>query len=246
MKKLSILIVVIVFSFVSFSFVHGYGFPVQELNEKIEEVITQLVKLDHFSGSVLVAKEGKILFAKAYGEANKDHHVKNTLKTKFNIGSITKTFTGVAIMQLAEKGKLKLEDPVVNYLEDFPYGNSITIFHLLTHTSGIKDYHQHPTIRSSWYRIRNISDVIPMIYGQKLEFDTPGEKFSYSSSEVVLLGAIIEKVTGNSFENYITENILLPVGMHYTEISCLADVVKNRATGYVKSSTGLFKTAEKT
>nr|NIT55431.1 serine hydrolase [Fodinibius sp.]NIV15089.1 serine hydrolase [Fodinibius sp.]NIY24015.1 serine hydrolase [Fodinibius sp.] len=102
----------------------------QELNEKIDEVMDQYVKLDQFSGCVLVAKDGEILYAKAFGEANKDHHVKNTLNTKFNIGSIGKTFTGIAIMQLVEQGKLKVTDPASKHLEDFPYGDKITIHHL--------------------------------------------------------------------------------------------------------------------
>ena len=110
----------------------------QTTNEKIETMMQKHVKLDQFSGTVLLAKEGKILYAKAFGEANKSYNIKNNLDTKFNIASMGKMFTGVSILQLEERGKLKLTDPVIKYLKDFPFGNKITIYHLLSHTSGFK------------------------------------------------------------------------------------------------------------
>lgn len=215
-----------------------YEIPAQELNNKIDEVILQFVELDQFSGSVLVAKDGNVLYAKAFGEANKDHHVKNTLKTKFNIGSIGKTFTGVAIMQLAEKGKLKVTDPVINYLEDFPYGDKITIHHLLTHTSGTFNYFAHPEFPTKMFRMRGVSDILLLIYDQELRFDTPGEQFFYSNSGIVILGAVIEKITGQSYSSYIKENILIPFEMYDTSIDYWEQIVENRATGYIKGPTG--------
>lgn len=214
-----------------------YEIPAQGLNNKIDEVMMQFVKLDQFSGSVLVARDGKVLYAKAFGEANKDHHVKNTLKTKFNIGSIGKTFTGIAIMQLAEKGKLKMTDPVINYLEDFPYGDKITIHHLLTHTSGTFNYFAHPEFPTKMFRMRSVSDTLLLIYDQELRFDTPGEQFFYSNSGIVILGAVIEKITGQSYSSYIKENILIPLKMYDTDINYWGEIVENRATGYIKSPT---------
>ncbi len=232
--KLLLLSLTCLFAFVS-------SIQAQVSTDKIDEVMDEFVKLDQFSGTILIAKDGNILYAKALGEANKDHHVKNKLNTKFNIGSIGKTFTGTAIMQLAEKGKLDVNDPVIKYLPDFPFGDKIKIHHLLTHTSGTFNYFAHPDFRTKMFTIRRVSDALPLIYDQKLLFDTPGEKFSYSNSGIIILGAIIEKVTGKSYINYIKENILDPIGMYDTKINFGEDVVENRSTGYIKTPTGKFK-----
>jgi CubicO group peptidase (beta-lactamase class C family) len=212
----------------------------QGLSEKIDEVMSEFVQLDQFSGCVLVAKDGEVLYAKAFGEANKDHHVPNTLQTKFNIGSIGKTFTGVAIMQLAERGLLDVEDPVSKHLPDFPFGDRITIHHLLTHTSGTFNYFAHPEFASRMFRIRSVRDALPLIYEQELLFDTPGEQFSYSNSGIVILGAVIEAVTGQEYPDYIRENILIPAGMWDTGINYWDQVVENRASGYIKRLSGEF------
>ena len=213
----------------------------QEANHKIDEVMTKFVRLEQFSGSILVAKDGEVLYAKAFGEANKDHHVKNTLQTKFNIGSAGKTFTGISIMQLAEKGKLKVTDPVIKYLEDFPFGDQITIHHLLTHTSGTGNYFAHPEFLSQMFRIRSVSDALLLIYDQELKFKPPGEQYAYSNSGIVILGAIIEKVSGQTYVDYIQDNILDPAEMYDTDINFWDEIEENRAIGYMKSSSGEFK-----
>jgi CubicO group peptidase (beta-lactamase class C family) len=209
--------------------------------DKIEHIVTEYVKLDQFSGTVLVAKDGKKLYVKAFGEANKDFHVKNTLNTKYNIGSAGKTFTAISIMQLAEKDKLRLSDPVINILPEFPFGDKITIYHLLTHTSGIFNYFAHKDFSCKMFSIRSVSDALPLIYDQKLQFDIPGEKFLYSNSGMVILGAVIEKLSNLSYPQYIRINILNPVGMSDTGINYLEEVVENRAVGYTKSITGKFQ-----
>jgi len=213
----------------------------QEANQKIDEVMAEFLRLEQFSGSILVAKDGEVLYAKAFGEANKDHHVKNTLQTKFNIGSAGKTFTGISIMQLAEKGKLEVTDPVIKHLEDFPFGDQITIHNLLTHTSGMSNYFAHPEFLSQMSRIRSVSDVLPLIYDQELRFETPGEQYAYSNSGIVVLGAIIEKVSGQRYGDYIQENILDPLEMYDTDINYLNEIEENRASGYIKSPSGIFK-----
>ncbi|EZH75709.1 hypothetical protein ATO12_02650 [Aquimarina atlantica] len=212
----------------------------QTINEKIEEMMQKHVELDQFSGTVLLAKEGKILYQKAFGDANKSYQIKNDINTKFNIASMGKMFTGVSIMQLEERGKLNINDPVVKYLKDFPLGNTITIFHLLSHTSGIGNYMRHPDYRSDRHSYKTIDDLLPVIYDQKLEFATPGEKFSYSNSGMVLLGAIIEKLTKQSYANYINKHILEPTNMNNTVMRFGDEVVQNRATGYVKSISGKY------
>jgi CubicO group peptidase (beta-lactamase class C family) len=208
------------------------------MSDEIDQVMNEFVKLDLFSGTVLIAKDGEILYAKAFGEADKDFHVKNRIETKYNIGSIGKTFTGTLIMQMAEKGKLDVMDPVNKYLTDFPFGNKILIHHLLTHTSGTFNYFAHPDFAQKIYTIRSISDVLPLIYDQDLRFDTPGEQFAYSNSGIVLLGAILEKISGISYPQYLKENILKPTGMDDTGINFLEEIVENRAVGYDKRITG--------
>jgi len=213
----------------------------QTLTEKIDAIVEQYVQLDQFSGTLLVAKDGQPLYAKAFGEANKDLHVRNTLETKYNIGSAGKTFTAIAIMQLVEQGKLKVEDPVISILPEFPFGDKILIKHLLTHTSGTYNYFAHPDFRTKMFTIRSVSDALPLIYDQKLRFDTPGEQFSYSNSGIVILGAVIEKLSGQKYADYLEDYILSPLKMDDTGINYLEDIVENRAVGYTQSVTGTFK-----
>lgn len=212
----------------------------QELNKKIDEVMQKYVELDRFSGTVLLAKEGKVLYAKAFGDANKSYQIKNNIDTKFNIASMGKMFTGVSILQLEERGKLNLNDPVNKHLKDFPLGNKITVFHLLSHTSGVGSYMRHPVYRSKRSEVRTINDVLPFIYEQKLDFEVPGERFSYSNSGMIVLGAIIEKITGQTYSDYINKNIFIPAKMKDTQMKFWDDLVKNRAFGYIKSISGTY------
>ena len=212
----------------------------QTVNEKIDEVMQKYIELDRFSGTVLLAKDGKVLYAKAFGDANKSHQIKNTIDTKFNIASMGKMFTGVSIFQLEERGKLNINDPVINYLKDFSLGDKITIYHLLSHTSGVGSYMRHPDYRANRNEFKSINELLPIIYEQKLRFKTPGKRFSYSNSGLIILGAIIEKITGQSYSDYITKNILEPAKMNDTAMKFGDEVVQNRATGYMKSISGKF------
>lgn len=220
----------------------GLSGSAADIGPKIDKAMARFVELGHFSGTVLVARNGQILYAKAFGEANKDHGIPNAMKTRFELGSIAKVFTGIGLMRLVEKGIVGLEDPVVKHLPSFPFGDKIRIIHLLTHTSGLPDYTDHPGFRAAWPLLRTIEDFLPMIFEQKLKEDAPGKTFSYCSSGFVILGAIIERTSGRSFKDYIQEEVLNPCGMTETSIATLEDVVTNRATGYVKDSLGRFKT----
>lgn len=213
----------------------------QTTNQKIEEMLQKHVALGQFSGTVLLAKEGKIVYAKAFGDANKSYSIKNNIDTKFNIASMGKMFTGVSIMQLHERGMLNINDPVIKHLKDFPLGEKITIFHLLSHTSGVGSYMRHPDYRSNRHGYKTINDLLPIIYAQKMEFTTPGKRFAYSNSGMVLLGAVIERVTGQSYTEYITKNIFKPIQMNNTAMRFGDEVVQNRATGYMKSISGKFQ-----
>lgn len=212
----------------------------QTITEKIDEVMQRYTELDQFSGTVLLAKDGKVLYTKAFGDANKSFGIKNKIDTKFNIASMGKMFTGVSIFQLHERGTLDVNAPVITYLKNFPLGDKITIYHLLSHTSGLGNYMRHPDYRADRIAFKKIDDLLPIIYEQEVQFETPGERFSYSNSGMIILGAIIEKLTGQSYSDYITKNIFEPTKMYDTEMRFGDEVVQNRATGYMRSISGKF------
>lgn len=238
-KKASVVIFALSLCLVSFPSLLGSA---KDIGAEIDKVMIRFVELEHFSGTVLVARTGQVLYAKAFGEANKDHGVPATMNTRFELGSIAKVITGVGFMRLVEKGTVRLEDPVIQHLPGFPFGDKIQIIHLLTHTSGLPDYTAHPRFRAVWPLLRTVDDFLPMVYEQKLKEDTPGKGFSYSSSGFVLLASIIERMSGRAFKDYIREEVFRPCGMTETSVANLEDVVANRATGYVKDSLGRFST----
>jgi CubicO group peptidase (beta-lactamase class C family) len=185
-----------------------------------------------FQGAVLVSHQGERLLCQGYGMANEEHEVINTPQTKFRIGSLTKGFTAVAILQLEERGLLSTEENIGRYLPDFPNGNRMTIHHLLTHTSGIPDFAGLPDY---WTRIMrlpsSLDETIRLFRDLPLEF-TPGEQFRYSNSSYILLTRIIEEVSEESFTDYIRNNILLPLNMHDTGVDDGSTIIKGMASGY--------------
>jgi CubicO group peptidase (beta-lactamase class C family) len=205
----------------------------QDLAPKADEIVNAYVKQAKFSGSVLVAKGGKVILSKGYGMANYELEVPNTPQTRFRLGSITKQFTSMAIAQLVERGLVKIEDPITKYLPDYPKetGDKVTVYHLLTHTSGIpsftngKDYQQ---IKMSPF---SGEKLVAWLKDKPLEF-APGEKYNYNNSGYYLLGYLIEKVSGKSYEQYLKENIFEPLGMKDTGYDHNKEIMKNRATGY--------------
>ena len=233
MKRLGVfcLLGVLIYSFTA------QGQEWDSTGQKIEALVRAHSDLDMFSGTVLVAKNGNVIYSGAFGEANKDHSVANRLNTRYNIGSIGKTFTAVAIMQLMEAGKLQLTDPLSEYLPDFPFPekDSINIHHLLTHTSGLGDYFDHKDFFAKMDSLRGIKDVLPLVYDQKPEFPA-GTRFLYSNSGMLLLGAIIEEVSGMPYKEYLQRHILGPAGMKETGIVYEEEVLPNRAIGYTKNA----------
>ena len=213
----------------------------QSLVEQISTFVSKHAELDMFSGAVLVAKDGNIIYEKAFGEADKESKRPNTLDTKFNIGSIGKTFTAVSIMQLVEAGNLQLSDPLSKFLPDFPYPEKdrITIHNLLNHTSGLGDYLEHENYISKIPTIRKIDDVLPLVYDQKPEFQ-PGEGFKYSNSGYLLLGVIIQRVSGLSYPEYLERHIFKPLGMSESCLAYEGDTVQNNSTGYTKNWDGTY------
>lgn len=202
---------------------------IRELDQYLEKQAAH----NKFSGVVLIAKDGVPLFQKAYGLASKRFNVPNKIDTKFNIGSINKVFTSVAIMQLLEKGKLTLDDTISKYLPDFPreVADKITIRHLLQHRSGMGHYWDNEKYKANWTRFRTVADYIDIIKDEPLNFE-PGTSRQYSNSGYEVLGAIIEKVSGQDYYDYIRENIYNPAGMTNTDSHEMDVPVENLAIGY--------------
>lgn len=211
--------------------------------QQIDELITEYANYDGYNGTVLIAHQGKVILKKAYGLANKEWDVANTIDTKFRIASITKSFTAMLIMQMVESNTLELHVPISNYLPDYDQenGNSITIHHLLTHSSGtVRDNNENNTFNKYPDRAQ-IKDLVRAYSSIDLEFK-PGEKFNYSNSGYLTLGYIIETVTGKSFEDVLKERILTPLGMKNTGIDKHRILIENRAYGYFKGFGDYFNT----
>lgn len=186
----------------------------REVAGKLDKYLRKAEKVWHFSGSVLVAVDGRVVLARGYGMANVVFEEPNTPTTKFYIGSITKTFTAAAIMKLREEGRLSLHDPITKFLPDYPAdpGDRITIEELLTHTSGLPNYTDHPEVIFKRDQPMTPAELIDFFKDRPLEFE-PGTGFDYSNSNYVLLGEIIEAASGQSYEAYLHHEILKPLGM---------------------------------
>ena len=205
-----------------------------ELASAIEQYVTTLATADLFSGTVLVAKDGKPLYAGAFGEANKDFGAPNKLDTKFNLGSMNKMFTSVIIAQLVEQGKLSYDDPLAKFLPDYPSADAakkIRIKHLLTHTSGLGSYFNAEFQRSSRARYRTVDELMQLAKGDSMAFE-PGTRYSYSNTGMLVLGKVIEVVTKQDYFDYVREHLAKPAGMANTDAYQLDLVNPNLAVGY--------------
>lgn len=184
-----------------------------------------------FNGSVLIAKNGQILYSNGFGMANIELGVPNTPKTKFRLGSITKQFTAMLIMQLQERGILSVNDPISKYISDYPDGDKITIHHLLTHTSGIPSFTGFPDYTKIMVQPLKPEEIIALFKKKPLEFE-PGTKYKYSNSGYVFLGYILEKTTDKPYDLLLRENIFDPLGMGSSGYDWNRDILVNRASGY--------------
>ncbi len=208
----------------------------QSKSAKIDALVQQYVANRQFNGSVLVAEKGQVIFKKGYGMANMEWNIPNAPDTKFRLGSITKQFTAMLIMQLVEKGKLKLTGKVTDYLPDYPKatGDKITIHHLLTHTAGIPNYTNVPRFFETLARNPYTPEVFTKEFANlPLDFE-PGSKFSYSNSGYFLLGVIIEKITGKPYADVLKENIFVPLKLQDTGYDLFSPILPKRAAGYEK------------
>lgn len=186
---------------------------VQEIISTTDTYLSELAKARLFSGSVLIARNGKVLVRKGYGEADHQKHLVNTAQTKFRLGSMTKQFTAMAILLLQARGKLNVRDRICTYLSECPTPwQQITLHQLLTHTSGIPDFTSFPDYKTSQGSPSSPTQTIARFKDKPLDFQ-PGEKWSYSNSGYVVLGAIIEQASGKTYEAFLQENIFVPLQM---------------------------------
>jgi len=208
----------------------GAGKPGGSIEQEMETFLQAHFETGQFMGSVLVARGDEILYSGGYGMANLEHNVPNTPETIYRLASLTKQFTAAAILQLQEQGLLDINDPVDRYLPEYPHGDEITIYQLLNHTSGIPDYE---FLESTMVYRNAVSLDALMAKFSDLPFDyTPGSQFKYNNSGYVILTAIIEKVSGQSYADYLAEHIFQPLGMQATRYDNADIVLPNRATGY--------------
>ena len=210
----------------------------QDDSARMEQVVQSYVSSKKFMGSVLVARGETVLLDKGYGFANLEWDIPNSPTTKFRLGSLTKQFTAASIFLLQERGKLKVDDPVKKYMPDAPPAwDKVTIYNLLTHTSGIPSFTGFPDYTSTEAIPTNPEKLVARFRDKPLEFQ-PGEKWSYSNSGYVLLGFLIEKISGESYEKFVRENIFGPLGMKDSGYDSNSAIIPRRAAGYEPGDSG--------
>ncbi len=209
------------------------GFGQNTLRAKIDEIVQAEARFDLFSGTVLLAENGKIIYSQGFDEANKECHIPNTPETRFNIGSIQKTFIATLILQLYQEKSIDINDPLTKYYPECPWNSADKIFirHLLNHTSGLGDYRDSDEYRLNSEKYSDISDLLPLIFKAEPAFP-PGERFRYSNAGVLLLKGIIEQVTGMRLKQVLEERIWIPLQMDHTTLFVGGDLLENRATAY--------------
>jgi CubicO group peptidase (beta-lactamase class C family) len=212
----------------------------RELAARLDRRLSELAAAKRFSGAALVAREGRVVLSKGYGMANYELDVPNTPQTKFRLGSITKQFTAAAVLLLQERGKLSVQDSVCKHVADCPAAwQNVTVHHLLTHTSGIPSFTSMPEYRQTSRLRTTVDDLIKRFREKPLEF-TPGERFNYSNSGYLLLGHLVEKLSGKSYEEFLRESFFAPAGMTRTGYDHNEEVLPGRASGYVRRDGRLY------
>lgn len=207
--------------------------------QRMSEAIERRAPGGHFMGAVLVSRGETILLDEGYGSANLEWRTPNSANTRFRLASLTKQFTAAAILLLKQRGRIRLEDFVSRYLPDAPAAwSSITVFHLLTHTSGIPDLTTFPDFAEMATRPTTPEKLVASIGSKPLDFP-PGADFRYSNSGYIVLGHILEKVSKQSYADFVRENIFTPLGMQNSGYDSGAEVITERAQGYVQRATGI-------
>lgn len=206
----------------------------QNINRKIDELIfTEFKDKDGPGGVFMVAKNGNAIYKKAFGKANIELDVNMTTDNIFQLGSMTKQFTSIAVLMLEEQGKISIEDTISKYISDYPNGNKITIHHLLTHTSGIKNFTKMKSLKEIAQKEMTPRMMVDFFKNEPVDF-TPGEKFDYNNSGYVLLGYIIELVSGETYEDFVENHIFKKLEMNQSYYATDRQIISKRAYGYQK------------
>jgi CubicO group peptidase (beta-lactamase class C family) len=212
-----------------------------DIARELDEYAKRLAAADVFSGTILLARNGKIIYKGAFGTANKDFNTPNRIDTKFNLGSMNKMFTAVAIAQLIERGKMSFDDPLSKFIPDFPNAEAakkIQIKHLLSHTAGLGGYFSKRYIDMSRERLRTVDDMMKLAREDEKEISfEPGSRWDYSNTGMLVLGKVIEVASGQNYFDYVRDNIYKPAGMTNTDSYELDRVNPNLAVGYDKQFT---------
>lgn len=208
----------------------------QNLDKKIDSLLSNVfADKNGPGGAFMVAKAGKPIYQKAFGKANLELNVNMNTFNVFQLGSITKQFTSIAILMLEEKGKLSVSDPISKFIPDYPNGNNITIHQLLNHTSGVKDFTKMKSIAQIAQQNLSPKELVGFFIDEPIDFK-PGEKFEYNNSGYAVLGYIIELITQETYENFIQKNIFEKAGMSNSRYANDVAIIQNRAYGYHKKS----------
>jgi CubicO group peptidase (beta-lactamase class C family) len=196
------------------------------LPAKIEKFVAPYLQMRDLSGAILISQNGKVLYEKGFGLANSETRTPNTPTTKFRIGSLNKQLTAATILLLEEQGKLKTEETIAKFFPDFPNGDQIKIQHLLTHRSGLPKYVSYPSGNS----LPTSAELLKIIGSLKPEAK-PGERYNYSNAGFVLLGLIVEKVSGKNYPQFLNENVFKPLGMKNSGVGLNQRLAKGYVTG---------------
>ena len=226
----------------------GSGNPAasdDQLAGLVREHVAAMNGRDAFSGAILIAHNGKIVLDQAWGMADETNHIGNTVETQFCIGSMNKMFTAVAILQLAEHGKVALDKPIATYWPDYPnrdLASRVTIRELLNHTGGTGDIFT-PEYQAHREETHSLADYVKLFGSRPVAFE-PGSRMEYSNYGFILLGRIVELVSGEPYQKYVQENIYQPAGMMRTDSRPEADHASGRAIGYTAGQNGLAPNTE--
>lgn len=209
-----------------------------KLTKRMHEIVQFYTDDQEFMGTVLVAKDEEVLLHQGYGLANLEWNIPNSTKTKFRLGSLTKQFTAAAILLLEERGILKTEDSITQHLSDAPLTwRNIKLFNLLNHTHGIPNYTQFPEFRSITNCQKTPWEQVQLFIDKPLDFE-PGTRYCYNNTGYVLLGYLIEQLTGQSYAQFLHENIFTLLNMHDSGYDSFKDIIPHRASGYSKNPNG--------
>ena len=238
MKSIKKQLTIIVICLLSFASLNA-----QSIETTIDELLAERYPTGQPGATALVAKNGSVIYRKAFGTANLELDVPMKPEHVFEIGSITKQFTSVSILMLMEQGKLSLEDEITTYLPDYPtHGKKISIHSLLNHTSGIKSYTAMQSFRELARTDMSPTELIDVFKNEPMDFD-PGEEYRYNNSAYIILGHIIEVVSGKTYGDFVEQQIFQKLGMKNSHYGSMSKIIKNRASGYQPTDDG-FRNAD--